>query len=127
MTPIEVEITSIGQYMDDESIEKIDILKLDIEGFELEVLKGIHNISSKVDFIFTEVNFIPTYRDQPLLDEVITYLGTKGFSIYNIYGINENKARQAIITNILFMSPAMRKKLIQTESGGILTFDVNDI
>ena len=65
----------------------------------------------KIDFIFTEVNFIPTYEGQPLLEDIISYMRTYNYYPYNFYGINESKERQSIITNILFISNKVAKQI----------------
>lgn len=107
----EVEVVSIGDYIRLNNIDMIDILKLDIEGFELEALKGIPNIENKVNIIYTEVNLVTTYEGQPLIEDIIIYLRGKGFSILNFYGINENKFHQATITNLVFISDSFKNKL----------------
>lgn len=106
-----VEVVCLNDYMQKHNIEVLDILKLDIEGFELEALKGIPDLPNKVNVVYTEVNLIPTYDDQPLIEDIITYLRGQGFSILNFYGINENKYHQAIITNLMFISTAFKKEL----------------
>ncbi|MBU3676882.1 MAG: FkbM family methyltransferase [Chitinophagaceae bacterium] len=106
-----VDVVCLHNYMQEHHIETLDILKLDIEGFELEALKGMPNLETNVNIIYTEVNLIPTYDDQPLIEDIITYLRGKGFSILNFYGINENKYHQAIITNLMFISTPFKKEL----------------
>jgi FkbM family methyltransferase len=103
---IEVPIVSIGNYCVTNNIDEIGILKLDIEGFELKAMMGCSEFlkNDKIDFVFTEVNFIPTYQDQPLLEDIIAYMRQYKYYPYNIYGINESDKRQSIITNILFIS-----------------------
>ncbi|MEO8234788.1 MAG: FkbM family methyltransferase [Flavobacterium sp.] len=103
---IDVPIVSITDYCSKNNIDEIGILKLDIEGFELKALQGCSNFlkQEKIDFIFTEVNFVPTYQGQPLIEEIITYMRKYNYYPYNFYGINESDKRQSIITNILFIS-----------------------
>jgi FkbM family methyltransferase len=111
VTPEEVAILKIDDVIQKHQINHIDILKLDIEGFEIEAMKGITNLKEKVSFIYAEVNLIPTYQGQPLIDEVITYCRSQGFHFLNFYGINETKFHQAQITNILFMSDNLKQEL----------------
>lgn len=112
ITVQEVPVVRLGSFMEQEGIEHVDILKLDIEGFEIKAMSGIPDLSERVSLIFTEVNLIPTYQGQPLIEDITSFLREKGFQLFNFYGINENKNRQANITNLLFMSPQFRHELI---------------
>ena len=57
---IRVDCTTIDKFCSDFSIKKIDVLKIDTEGFELEVVKGaISMLAQKViKFIYFEINDI---------------------------------------------------------------------
>lgn len=107
----EVEVFNLSDYLDQQDIRRIDVLKLDVEGFELATLKGIRNLTDKVDMVFSEVNLIPTYEGQPLMEDICGYLRSKGFHMLNFYGINENKYNQAMISNVLFINERIRKEL----------------
>lgn len=109
---IEVPIITIGEFCKKENIDEINILKLDIEGYELNALKGCEEMlqQCKIDFIYAEVNLIPTYEGQCLIEEVITYLRKLNYIPYNFYGNNETDFRESIITNILFISPEIGKE-----------------
>jgi hypothetical protein len=74
-------------------------------------MKGISNLNQKVSIIFAEVNLIPTYQGQPLIDEVISYARSQGFHILNLYGLNETNYHQAQITNVLFISDDFKNQL----------------
>lgn len=113
-TNIEIEkvlITTIDDAMLKEGVSHIDILKLDIEGFEIEGLKGIKEIDKNVSMVFAEVNLQPTYEGQPLMDDVIIYMREHHFNLVNFYGIIENKYHQATVTNLLFISDEFKSKL----------------
>ncbi len=109
--PLKVKVKTLSSIMDENNVHHIDLLKLDIEGYEIKALKGLKDVSKDVSLIFTEVNLIPTYEGQPLIEDIIAYLRSKGFHIYNFYGINENVDFQANITNMLFISDDFRRSL----------------
>lgn len=110
---IEIPTISINQFCQQNSIDKIDILKLDIEGFELNALKGCKEmlLENKIDFIYTEVNLIPTYEGQCLIEEVIAFLRKLNYIPYNFYGNNETEFRESIITNMLFISSEIAREM----------------
>ena len=106
-----VKVTNIDDVMKTYSLTNIDILKLDIEGFEIEAFKGISDIDKKVSVIFAEVNLVPTYENQPLIEDVIVYTRAHNFHLANFYGIIENKYHLASVTNLLFISNNFKEKL----------------
>ena len=70
-----------------EKITHINILKLDIQGYELKALKGAEDLlrSKKIDLIYTEAYFIQQYHDQPLFPEIAMYLSKFGYQLQDIY------------------------------------------
>jgi FkbM family methyltransferase len=109
----EVPTIGLDDFVAKEGIEAIDILKLDIEGFELEALIGAEKLlrSQSVHAILLEVNLTASYVGQPLFHEVAAHLIDRGYHAYNTYGLHESKLRQAIITNFVFLSTDFRNIL----------------
>ncbi len=112
-SPISVPVITIQSYCAEKGIPKISILKLDIEGFEIRALEGCKSLleQQSIDFLFIEVSMIPFYINQPLLEDVIIYLRKLNYVPYNFYGNNETELRESLITNILFMSQKMARKI----------------
>ncbi len=52
---IEVKIINLKNYLIDNKIEKIDLLKIDTEGFEFDVLSGLEEEIKKVKFVFLNI------------------------------------------------------------------------
>lgn len=106
---LNVPVIRLSQFLSEHELANVSILKLDIEGFELEVLKDLHENLNKgqIDMVFCEVNYTPTYHGQPLLEDIIVEMRQHGFVLYNSYGLLETQYRQALITNLLFLSPVM--------------------
>lgn len=72
--------------IDDELANRaIDILKLDLQGYELEALKGATRSLSNTKVITTEVEFVPLYEGQPLFRDLDAFLSARGFALLNLY------------------------------------------
>lgn len=53
---------------------EIDMLNIDVQGFELEVLKGMGNLLNKTKLIYTEINMVELYDNCPTLEYLDAYL-----------------------------------------------------
>jgi len=64
-----------------QNLERIDFLKLDTQGTELEILKGAREYLSdaRIAVIKTEVSFLPVYRDQCTFSDIDRLLKEYGF------------------------------------------------
>ncbi len=67
--------------------ETPELIKLDVQGFELEVLKGGKTALSGAEAVLLEVNLIPVYEGAPLLQEVVDFMSAEGFRAYDIAGM----------------------------------------
>jgi FkbM family methyltransferase len=59
--------------------EKHNILFMDIQGNELNALKGMKNTLPYIDCIFTEINFDKMYKKCVLIEELDEFLNESGF------------------------------------------------
>jgi FkbM family methyltransferase len=62
------------------------LLKLDVQGYELEVLRGGVRTLAAADVLVSEVSLLPYNRDAPLMVEVLAYLDQNGFAPYDLAG-----------------------------------------
>ena len=65
----------------------IDILKLDLQGFELEALRGLGDRLGDVRVLLTEVELAPLYDGQPLFGDVDVALRRAGFRLFHLYDL----------------------------------------
>lgn len=60
------------------------IIKIDVQGYEMDVLRGAERALESTEMLLIEVSIQRIYQDNPLAHEVIAYLGARGFCIYDI-------------------------------------------
>ncbi len=63
-----------------------DLVKLDVQGFELEVLRGCPSIFGQTEVLVLETSLYAFLDDIPLLREVIEFMAERGYEIYDIAG-----------------------------------------
>ena len=80
-------LTTLDHVVSEEHIDRINILKMDIQGSELNALKGAEKllIENKIDIIFTETYFIQQYIAQPLFYEIASFLLSYGYVLQDMY------------------------------------------
>ena len=82
-----VNTETIDSFCSIHKIDKIDILKMDIQGAELLALKGAIKLleEKKIGLIYTETYFRRQYNNQPLFHEISKFLADYGYYIQDIY------------------------------------------
>lgn len=68
-------------------LERPDFIKIDVQGFELEVLKGAKDTLSGVSAVLLEVNFYRFDPETPTVDEVIDFMRERNFTWWDVMGI----------------------------------------
>ena len=93
-----------------------DLIKVDVQGAELDVFKGGISTLSKSTVIQTEAEFVQMYKGQPLFADVDLFLRSQGFQFHNfkyfgsrcfkplIFGSNGNRGiNQKLWTDAVYV------------------------
>lgn len=90
---VTIQSISLDEIFHRENIDHIDILKLDVQGAELDVLRGAEKLLAKkrISIIYLEVIFVPTYNNQAVHFEIEQYLSDKGYTLYGLFNLTYDK------------------------------------
>lgn len=98
---IEVQVATLAEYLGVDSKRPV-VLKIDVQGYELEVLRGAGRELEYVDEILCECSFVELYRGQPVASDVIGYLQARGFRLAHIAGITTSGSGAQLQADFLF-------------------------
>jgi FkbM family methyltransferase len=77
-------MTTIDQLIFGKWLDPPELVKLDVQGYEKEVLKGWVRGFEKCQVIECEISLLPLVTGSPLLPEIIEYLQMRDFVIFDI-------------------------------------------
>ncbi len=89
---VEVDVNTIDHYCKKNEIEKIDILKIDTQGYEDKILEGsLHLLqNNQVDFVELEIMFDDVYEKYLSFSDIEKYLLPNDFRFSAITTANQN-------------------------------------
>jgi len=84
---LSVPVHSLDSYAESAGLVKIDLLKIDTQGYELQILRGASRLfaSGSVESVLVEINFAPLYDRQVWAHEVIGFLHERGLHLVDFY------------------------------------------
>lgn len=81
-----------------------DLLKLDVQGYELEILRGAPKLLDHLQFILCEVSLLEINKGCPLMTDVVGFMDAAGFIPYDICSFIRRPLDRALWqTDILFI------------------------
>lgn len=83
-------------------LKKPIFLKIDVQGFELEVLKG--SDVSQFKFIYLEGSYKKLYTNQPLITDILKFLKSKNFKLVSRYNLIKDFSQNPIQADFLFIN-----------------------
>ena len=101
---VEIPIGPLTAFISERQIIEPALLKIDVQGTELQVLRGCELLLKQFRFLYVEVSFVELYVGQALCGEVVRFLDKKGFDIIGVYNVYENELGRAIQADFLFQS-----------------------
>ncbi len=80
----------------DSTLQSPILLKLDVQGFELEVLKGAEQLLKQVEVVLLEVNLLDIHQAVPLMHELLAWLSEHQFVAYDLAGMTRRPLDNAL-------------------------------
>ena len=76
---LEVPLARLDTAMRGEALEAPVLLKLDLQGYELEALRGAAETLARTQHVLLEIGLQQMYEDEPTFEDVYAFLTTAGF------------------------------------------------
>jgi FkbM family methyltransferase len=87
-----IAINTLDTYCKTHHIEKIDLLKIDTEGFEINVLRGAAEMlqNGRISFVYCETGFQNTNKRNTYLPILTDYLADKDYYFFGLYQVDHH-------------------------------------
>jgi FkbM family methyltransferase len=84
-TPREVRTVTIDGMVARRQARPPYLIKIDVQGAELDVLRGAENALKHTEYILLEVSLFQFFKNGPSFSDVVAYMKDKGFVPYDLY------------------------------------------
>lgn len=88
-TQEEVRVETLDSLVENGICPVPDLLKLDVQGYELEVLAGAAAALGTVQAVLAEVSFVRFQEGMPLFHELLAALAARGFVVHDIVALSQ--------------------------------------
>lgn len=82
-----IPVTTLDQLMRDGQIAPPDLVKVDVQGFELRVLNGAQQVLQSTEVFIIEVNLYEFMRGCPRVHEIVSFFAKREFYLFDIAGM----------------------------------------
>src|SRR3984893_19422027 len=91
----QIELVTLDDWCARAGVNRVDLIKLDTQGSELDVLRGAARTLEGVVAVQTEVEFNRMYEAQPLFGDLDRFLRDHGFMLWHLDNLSHHRQRGA--------------------------------
>lgn len=114
---ISVQLSTLDAQFEHVQIGPNTLLKIDVQGTELAVLKGASKILQQIAWVYAELSFVELYLGQEPAAEIVSYLAARGFELAGIYNVQYSQDGRSLQADVLFRSVGL--DAVPPMSGGV--------
>ena len=103
-----IKVARLSDYVLPEEIDPPALLKLDVQGYELEALRGCEELLTRFSYIYAECSFVELYTGQALVDEIIAWLRERGWCLDGIFNMTYDRDGKSVQADFIFKKSVLR-------------------
>lgn len=96
-----VPVTTVDEFCATQKLNRVHLLKIDVQGFELEVLKGARGTLANIDHVFVESGIQRLYEGAPSFSDVCDFMEQHAFHLMHLRAWHRGN-RVLVETDMLF-------------------------
>lgn len=101
-----VQLTTLDRHREKLKLPWPDLIKIDVQGYEVEVLAGAQQCLEHAKAVITEVSFVEFYKEQCLFADVVRVMNDFGFQLHAM-AVTTPLGKPLYQTDALFLHRAM--------------------
>ena len=111
---IRVETVDLDGYCGERGIERVHVLKMDIQGGELMAIQGAQGLLSeqRVDVVYCEIQFVPLYEGAAQFDGVWSKMRAFGYELFDVYDLHRSAGGRLLYGDAMFVSGAVKTRVL---------------
>lgn len=98
-----IKIDKLDNIFKPEELNKNTLIKIDVQGFEDQVIKGGENIIKNSSIVIIETSFVKLYKNQILFNEILKLMDELDFSYYGSAERHFTKDNKLIYEDSIFI------------------------
>jgi FkbM family methyltransferase len=99
-----ISIKPIAEFLGEMNLTGVILAKIDVQGYELQVLKGCATLLPEISYVYVECSFVELYRGQGLASDVISLLWQHGFEVRGVFNQHCDPRFGPVQADFLFRS-----------------------
>jgi FkbM family methyltransferase len=101
---ITVSVARLDEFFQPWNLAPPVLLKLDVQGAELRVLRGAQGALQFIDGILCEVSFVELYKSQSRMEEIVAFLSDADFTLRGVFNLSWTKKFGPTQADFLFLA-----------------------
>lgn len=100
---VEVDVTTVDEYCRNQGLGQVDVLKLDLQGYDYLALQGAAETLKRVKVVLVEVLFTEIYQGCGLFPDIIILMRDAGFNLYTLCGLQYGDDDKLLWADAIFV------------------------
>ena len=100
---VKLPMNTLQNVINKNNIKNIDFIKMDVQGSELNILKGSPKLLKTVKYILIETQLVNYNHKSPKFNEIFKFMYKNGYVIDDIFQIHYNKSSKIQEIDFLFI------------------------